>query len=365
MLTLKTDEKFIIKFENGDQANGKIDYSLDKKTIIESETFGVSEIKPSQIVSMRKDFSEIGRNNRTETISVTSPRKKAKSTEYGEEKKKTAPLEFLIGSTVLLSPGQYEIDFGLGYKTTRTSYSLQQTGYFDRSAYTARQLHYSAALRGGITEGLETYINLPYTYSHIEEVSTNVNVRDTSEWQLGDISFGLQYLLIAETAKTPAVSFSFDVAAPTGKKEYRDFTQNWKDPLDNSSGHWSVAPGFTFVRTTDPAILFAGISYRYSFDRKIDDYEIRLGGGLETYIGLGFSLNEKLSIGSRLAYSYNSRMKANGQTIYGSDTDPLDISFSASYSMNENWTVTPRITYSLNNDAGPSAIQLNIKRRFQ
>jgi len=361
---IKTDNKYAISFENGDQANGILNVSDSKETIIRSDRFGYAKIKPSEIVELKKEFNKIepGQNILSKKASANG---KGTDKQYGEEAKKSPPLDFLIGSTVLLAPGQYELDFGVGYKTQRSSYSLQQTGYFERSAYTARQTQFDATLRAGIAEGIEAYITLPYTYSHIEDVSTNASVRDTGEFRLADIGFGLQYLLVKETLNLPAVSLTLDVSAPTGKKEYRDFTQNWKDPLDNGSGHWSVTPGLAFVRTTDPAILFGGVGYRYSFERTIDGYDIKPGWGLESYVGLGFALNEKLSIGSRLAYAYNSRMTADGTKIYGSDTDPLDLSFSASYSLSENWVVTPRITYSINSDAGTGAIQLNIKRRFQ
>ena len=358
LFALETEEPFKVTFMNGDQVNGTLDYTPSQKTILRSRMLAASEIDPSQIVSMKKDFSPAPGPTASSTTTSLG------AAEYGEQNPTNAPLDFLVGSTVLLTPGQYEVDFGLGYKASRSSYSLQQTGYFERSAYTARQNQLSAALRGGITEGLEAYVSVPYTYSRIEDVSTNANVRDTSEWRLGDISFGLQYLLLEETLATPALSFTFDASAPTGKKHYRDYLQNWKDPLDNSSGHWSIAPGIAFVRTTDPAILFGGLSYRYAFARTIDSYRIQPGWSLETYAGLGFALNEKLSLGTRLGYAYNARMKAEGQTIYGSDSEPVDLSFSASYNLDANWVVSPRLSYSLNDDAGPAALSVNLKRRF-
>ncbi|WP_158090320.1 MULTISPECIES: hypothetical protein [unclassified Pseudomonas] len=57
-------------------------------------------------------------------------------------------------------------------------------------------------------------------------------------------------------------------------------------------------------------------------------------------------------------------MKAEGQTIYGSDSEPVDLSFSASYNLDANWVVSPRLSYSLNDDAGPAALSVNLKRRF-
>ena len=118
------------------------------------------------------------------------------------------------------------------------------------------------------------------------------------------------------------------------------------------------------VRTTDPAIIFGGVSYQYFFTDTIDGYQVQPGWVVNSYFGVGFALNEKLSLGSRLSYAYSSNMKADNETIYGSHSDPMNVSLNLSYRVSKDWVVSPQITFGLNDDSGPAALSMNIKRNF-
>lgn len=54
----------------------------------------------------------------------------------------------------------------------------------------------------------------------------------------------------------------------------------WQAPLNKGSGHWSISPGLSFVRITDPAILFGGTSDQHAFRRTIDGYAVKPGSGI-------------------------------------------------------------------------------------
>jgi len=313
-----------------------------------------TEIITSNIVSLVKIFPQ------REQHSIGQDQQQS----FGEEDEKEPPLDFLTGSTVLLAPGRYEFELGLRYKQTRDSTVLMNVGYFQRSTYSARRFEAAFSARGGLYNRFEGSLTIPITYSYIQDVSTNDYVRDKDSWDLGDISMGLQYLLLTERGNRPALSLSLGITAPTGKKRYYSASDTWLDPLNNSNGHWGVSLGTTFVKTTDPAIIYGGLIYQHSFSRTIDGYRIKPGWGINGYLGVGFALNEKLSLGSRLGFGYYSEMSVDGEEIKGSDTEPMDLSFSGSYRVTENWVATPEITFNLNNDAGAASFSLNITRRY-
>lgn len=195
-------------------------------------------------------------------------------------------------------------------------------------------------MRTGLQRHLEAYLSLPLTYSHVQDISGNEFVRKADAWRLADIALGVQYQIVEEDADTPAIALSLDINIPTGQKRYNDVFNSWKDPLNNGSGHWSLTPGIAFVRSTDPAILFGGVGYQYSFARTLDGYHIKPGWVLKGYAGVGFALNERLSLGGRLSYAYSANLRADHQTIHGSDADPLELSFSAAYRLSEDWVVS-------------------------
>ncbi|WP_085101704.1 transporter [Desulfovibrio gilichinskyi] len=351
ILNVETDNKYEIVLESGERIIGKLTLGGSNKSFIESEQFGKVPVNCNSIISLKKVVDpEVAAQDKKET--------------FGKEKEKAPPLDFLTGSTVLLNPGQMELELGLRYKQSRTAYSMMNVGYFDRAAYTARMFEASLTFRAGIMDRLEGWVTVPGTYATIEDVSTNEFVRNTNSFDLGDISFGGQYLLFKETDNLPAISATLGITAPTGQKTYYAISSVWKDALNNGNGHWAFSPGLSFVRTLDPAMLFGGIACQYSLTDKINGYEVTPGFGVSGYLGLGFALNEKLSVGSRVSYGYYSEMEVDNVKIAGSDSEPIDLSFSASYRAFEDWVVTPEVTFGLNDDAGAANLSLRLTRSF-
>lgn len=345
-----TDEVYAVFLNGGDKLIGRL-VDHNGGFAIESPAFGIVEIEFHQISYLVRNYSAENEDFREEDG-------------FGEEGQSQPPLNFLTGSTVLLAPGKYELEFGVGYKQVRESYLLPAAGYFQRSSYLARQVTFDASLRGGLHPGVEGWLSIPYSYSYVEQVSTNEYVRDADAWDLGDVSFGLQYQMMSESFTRPAISASFSISSPSGQKRYRNYSETWKDPLDNGSGHWSGMAGLSFVRTTDPAILFGGINYQYYVRNEIDGYNILPGWTAGLYVGLGHALNEDLSIGARVSYSYQSHMEVDGERMYGSDNDVLDVSMSASYRFAGQWVATPQITFDVASGAGAPSISLKIKRQY-
>lgn len=348
---LSTDNEYEITFISGEKIKGKLISKDTNKTVLISESFGNVEINPANISALVKIFPQ---REATSTTQNT----------FGEKEEESPPLDFLTDSTVLLSPGVYELEMGLMYKQSRQENSLMNVGYFQRSAFLARKIELAITGRAGLYDRLECWLTTPGTYTYIQDVSTNDYVRETDSWDLGDISFGLQYLLIPESEDFPAISITTGVNAPTGKMSYRKVGNTWQDPLNNGSGHWGASFGLSFVRTVDPAILFGGIDYNHSFPNTIDGYDIDHRWTTVSYFGVGFALNEKLSVGTRFGWGYSTTMTVDGNNIHGSDSEPMDLSFSASYRFFENWVTTPQVTFALNDDAGTPAISLKLARRF-
>jgi hypothetical protein len=372
---LATDDEFDINFINGERVKGRFITDSKHKTFIQSDNLGKIQTRTDTIVAMVRTFPENTTVQNVQSIETTSPDSSTSSSdnssitnasdqEFGAKPEESAPLDFLTGSTVLLSPGKFEVEMDVNYRNNRDQYRLVQVGYFERSSYSARSLEVGLSLRGGLADKLEGWIRVPYSYTRVEDVSTNAWVRDAESYRFGDISFGLQRLLYEETASVPAITASLSVSVPTGQKRYRKLQDEWRDPLDNGSGHWGFSPGISFVRTTDPAIIYGGFGYTYYLPDTIDGYYIEPGWKLSSYFGVGFALNEKLSLGGRVGYSYVDELAAEHTTVKGSSFEPMDLSLLASYRIAEGWVVSPQVTYGLNSDSGTPSLSMRLTRRF-
>ncbi len=351
---LTTDDKYEITFTSGEKIKGKLYKDNNNNLSIDSDVFNKTKIDFQFISSM---------------IKIITPKKelaaeKNQTKSFGKEEKQTPPLNFLADSTILLSPKTFELEIGIKYNNSHQSNPLTQIGYFQLSAFTARKLELTTTARVGLYDKLESWLSMPCNYTYIEDVSTNKYVRSTDSWDMGDISFGLQYLMLPENQNFPALSSIIRATAPTGKMHYRSIQNRWKDPLNNGNGHWILSYGLSFVRSLDPAILFCGISYQHPFAATIDNYKVTPGWSIFSYLGIGFALNERLSLGSRLGFAYNSEMTVDGDKIYGSGNEPIDLSFSASYRFAKSWVATPEVTFPLNKEAGTAAIAFKLSKKF-
>lgn len=350
--SLITDENYNITFINGDSANGKLIQGKNDTVLLDSTTFGKVSINIDSIDTLVRRYD-----------TQTSNEKNIAKESFGKkDTQKTPPLDFLTGSTVLLAKGQYELELGVTHRQSRDNYALPNAGHFQRSSFTANVFQFNTTLRGGLADGLEGWINLPFTYTSIEQVSTNTFVREKDAWDIADISLGLQYALLQESTLYPAITATLDISTPTGEKKYNDIVNAWLDPLNNGSGHWSIAPGLAFVRTTDPAILYGGFNYRYFLSENISGFKVQPGWMLSGYFGVGFALNNDLSLGTQLSAAYQSNLEADGVEVKGSHLTPLDLSFSASYRLNQKWVAVTQVAFNLNDDAGTPGLSLRLKR---
>ncbi len=142
------------------------------------------------------------------------------------------------------------------------------------------------------------------------------------DFRVGDASLGFYYQLYPQTPSFPLdVVWSLRLKAPSGKHPYgiklvevEGFSGNLRVPeeLPSGNGVWTLSTDFSFVKTADPAILFANLSYFYNFDRHFPDISttagttvpgrIDLGDSVQFGVGTAFALNEHLSVS--LAYSH-------------------------------------------------------------
>jgi len=369
---LTTEKTYEVSFLSGEAIRGSLSRGQDGNMLLKSQTFGQVPVRADEIAAMKPIFTanpaENGKNDKKGARTASrggaqnaSP-EQTEAENYGQEKKEP-PLDFLAGSAVLLKPGAFEVELGAGYTQARAR--TAQAGYFERSNTVARQWEFSLSMRTGLWKEAEGWVSLPYTYSYVKEVAGNEQTRSSNDATVGDIPFGLQQTLFAESAHFPSVTLSLAVSLPTGSKKYRQKENIWLDPLDNGSGHWTISPGLTFTRTIDPAILFWGVYYHHAFERTIDGYNVRPGWGASGYLGVGFGLNDRLSLGARIVRAYYSEMEADGAKVEGSEMEPMILSLSASYRAWENWVMTPYITFGLNDDAPSSILGIRTTRRFQ
>ena len=190
--------------------------------------------------------------------------------------------------------------------------------------------------RYNVTDRWQLGVRVPFlsrfsTYTKNTAADEGVVQSDVdTTFRLGDLELSSYYQLMPESQLWPDTVWNLRLKAPTGKDPYgiKNITREYDDgsihiypsELPTGSGLWALSTGFSFVKTTDPAILFASIEYTHQFAGSFDDIssevditqpgEVRLGDAISYGIGMALALNDRTS----LSFAFSQRIQEEAET---------------------------------------------------
>ncbi len=246
-------------------------------------------------------------------------------------------------------------------------------------------LTYNLAARWGINPRLTLNVDVPYLARKTiyqkggaGGSAAAIAQEETSGHGLGDITVSANYKLLSEHRWLPETVLTVGVTAPTGREPYgldwrvleRDdddfirFAVPAEQPTGN--GLWQANVGLSFVKTADPAILFANVGYVRSFERSFDDIDsnpdtvnpgdVRLGDAYYFGAGVAFAFNERTS----LSISFSDKLSARASTRYrngqwmkviGSDANAGTLNLGVTYALTSKSTFVSMLGIGLTPDA--------------
>ncbi len=364
--SLQSDSEFIIDLDGGDRVSGKISFT-QKKGLEVSSLQNRANINLAHLKSVSQIHTDIHSNEQNikkssveiETISPIPPMQNhserylnpighSGEITFGEEQEEP-PLTFLRGSTVQLAPGEIEGRILFSYQPNH------QTSVIGDNQI--RIFTTGLSFNVGLHDRVEGFINIPISYVKAREGNLLESSRDT-DFSLGDIVFGSTTLLKPETISWPEIDLHLSVTAPTGNSPYEG------NLAYTGNGHWVADVGLNFIRSTEPAILFGGISAGYIFSTTEHAVKYKYGWKADYHFGLGFAINDTLSVSSVLQGGYRPPRLIDGDSYNTFSQDPLNLSFSMAYRLNSNIVVEPSVGFGLNEDAGSSMFSLGFSRKF-
>jgi hypothetical protein len=206
--------------------------------------------------------------------------------EKGKEREKVEPGIVAEKGGILIGKGRLIFEPGFQYTHISTQ-RLNITGFTVLPALVVGIIQIekikrdilvpSVTLKYGITDWAEIDLRVPYLARfdrYTFRAAPDRVSRDVDESGIGDVEGALLFHLIREKGPRPDVILSIKVKSRTGKSPYGLETESvggYTIPkeLPLGSGHWAVEPGLIFVKTADPAVLFANISYFYHIKRDV------------------------------------------------------------------------------------------------
>jgi hypothetical protein len=251
---------------------------------------------------------------------------------FGEvEKLGDAPpnntLEFLRQQAILLKPGQWQFDWGLAYTVFNYNAAIPIVNNSGTVVGVANErerlqlLTIPFAVRYGICDGLQAYVNAPLGWSNTEITNDNGGSLTNNFGGMADMSAGLNWQIMKGCgAYVPDVIASVGFIAPTGHATFATSLLAPNSAL--GQGFWDITCSVLAVHSIDPVVFYYGGGYVHRFDASFgNNLEVEPGQEFDYLFGVGFAVNPWVTISGTFIGNYLTRFGVNDVSIPGSDLD--------------------------------------------
>ncbi|MGH6634730.1 MAG: transporter, partial [Gammaproteobacteria bacterium] len=177
---------------------------------------------------------------------------------------------------------------------------------------------------------------------------------------LGDISWGLRYAALHEEEAIPEVTLNVNAKSDTGDEDRLLGT-----------GHWNVGTGVSLVKTIDPVVLFGSLGYTWTLEEGDVDLGSSISGDVDPgdqilySMGMGFSLNHRVSFSMAMGGAAIRRTEVNGGEISGSGLDVNSLQFATTVQLAKRVYLEPFVGFGLTDDAGDFMVGINVPFRLE
>jgi hypothetical protein len=278
------------------------------------------------------------------------------------------PLQFLRRQTVLLEPGEHQIDVGISYLNDVSDFPVLLSDGVNlgvvRGQTRQRLLGVPLELRVGLAPYTQAFLNVPFGWSN-SEVAFNGSEFTEDEGGIGDVSAGLTRQVVIGNQYYPDVLASLAFSAPTGDSSITTALGTPGSGL--GQGFWTLTGGLSFIQTYDPLVIFYGLGYTFRFQNEFgDNIEIEPGDQVFYRFGAGFAVNPHVTLSAAFTGSVIGRDKVDGIEIGGSIREPMSIRLAATISRRKGSKthgsfklVEPYVNFGLNEDSIDTVIGIS------
>ncbi|MGH8469433.1 MAG: hypothetical protein ACREVY_10780 [Gammaproteobacteria bacterium] len=297
---------------------------------------------------------KVGRSDPEESEAEKGDRRKE-----AEEAKRELD-QFLRAQKLLFKPGEVQLEFGASYAHD----TAVGAGFSNRVRFRVASANF--LMRYGLAEDLEFNFAVPLVYAERDDdrgLLGLIRVGTTTPFPptrhagvgLGDISWALRYAAIHEKGALPEVTLNVNAKSDTGD-EHRAL----------GTGDWNVGTGVSLVKTIDPVVFFGSLGYTWALEEEDVDLgrsisaDVDLGDQIPYSIGMGFSLNDRVSFSMAMAGAAIRRAEVNGREIRGSGLDINSFQFMTTVQLAKRVYLEPFVGFGLTDEAPDFLVGINV-----
>ena len=231
----------------------------------------------------------------------------------------------------------------------------------------------SMTFKYGILDPLEFDLKIPYSlrkddYNIGSGASTES--KSASDSGIGDVEGSFLWQLAREKGARPDIIANLRVKSDTGEDPFGLATETIQgipvpeDQLPTGSGFWAVEPSFTFVYTTDPAVVFFNLGYFWHIERSIDNVgKVDPSDSFNFSVGSSFALNDKFILSTAYEQKWFTEASIDGNKQEDTDINIGSIVFGGSYVTSDKSSINLSISIGMTPDSPDT--QLNLRYSYR
>ena len=273
-------------------------------------------------------------------------------------------LQFLRADTVLLEPGEFQYDYGMTYSKFDITLPVlvnidPNTVGVEHAEFRLREVRVPLEVRYGLARRIQLFLNVPFGWVNSEFSFPGFDEFDNNGG-LGDIVFGATFLLRDGTQGKSDAILTIATVAPTGDDPFTPVGLSPSSPT-LGSGTWSIGSNLLLVRNYDPLVVFYGAGTRQHFLSTFEGVNFRPGGEYNYQFGMGFAVNDQVTLSTRFNGAYVSELRLDGRRVQGSIQEPMTLGLAMTISKNKK-LIEPFVDFGLTDDSTDARIGITWTR---
>jgi hypothetical protein len=281
---------------------------------------------------------------------------------------------------VLIGQGQFEMLPAVSFRhTNRNELLLRgidiienifigniEVGRIKRSVVNA-----STSFRYGLTDRVQLSLRIPYQRAarqQLLEPEVQRQLGEPTEFKttsggLGDIEGGMSVHALRESRWIPDLILTASLKSDSGRSPF----ETDDGELSTGTGFWGLRGGATFVKVSDPAVLFlnGGYFYHHEKDRINGFRKVDPPDSYDFGVGFSYALNPFLSLTTRFSSTFTEKTEINGLEIDGSDQVQASLSFGVTYALGARTSVDIGADIGLTDDSPDFAVRVSTPMVFR
>lgn len=256
-----------------------------------------------------------------------------------------------------------------------------QLGVIEANNAQSNSLVATADLRYGVTSRLEVEALVPYVYRRdrvtlLEQQAQGIdNTKYLSGHDIGDVELAARYQLNEIRPGQPIYVASLRIKPPTGLGPYDVHydSAGVATELATGSGFWGTEGGITMLYPTDPAVVFASLTWLHNWARDENKAigqavigRVRPGDSFGASAGFGLSLNPRFSVSFGYSHYYiaATRTQVSGIWQKANSLQVGTLLLGWSVRLNDRMTLSNNFQFGVTADAPNVQVMVSLPIKF-